>query len=692
MSKRDLLLEIGTEEIPAASVVIGQDQLAERASLLFDRYRLDYDIISTYGAPRRLALMVGALGERQAKAVFEVKGPAKKAAYTPEGLPTKAAEGFAKSQGVPIESLVTRTVDGGEYVFAAKEEEGRETLDILTAILPELILSLSFPKSMRWGGGDIRFVRPIRWIVALFGEDVVSFEVDGVKSGRESMGHRLLAKNPITIKAPCDYFEDLIKHNVIVDPEKRAEMIKAEIERAVKNTGGRAVVHKHTFDEVLELTEYPHAIRGSFSNEFVELPREVLVTAMEAHQRYFPVEDMQGKLLPNFIVIHNGNPEHADLIRKGHERVIRARLSDAKFFFETDTSKPLSDYFEELVGVTFQAKLGTMHRKIERVVELAVEISTWLGLPQDKVELVEEATYLCKADLLTEMVGEFPALQGVMGMEYARVSGEPEEVAVAIFEHYLPRSAGDILPQTIIGQILSIADKLDSIAGIIAVDLIPTGSEDPYALRRQAYGVVSIILGNDLAIPMDEMIKLALSLYKAQGVKFDTLETARLVEDFIRGRLRAYLLAQGLPADAVEAVGAMPIEDMVDIKRRARAIADKLDSKDMADLLIAFTRCNNLAKPRLGTHVDISILQEAAEKELYESAVGVDKDLNNADANYTLAIDMLARLKGPVDSFFDNVLVMAKDEAVRNNRIRLLNYCLEEFLRVADFSKISAPA
>lgn len=686
-----MLLEIGTEEIPAASVVIGQNQLAERAQLLFDRYRLEYDVISTYGAPRRLALMVGNLDERQAKTVHEIKGPAKKVAYTPEGEPTKAAIGFAKSQGVAVESLETRVVDGGEYVFAVKEEEGRQTSDILATILPELILSLSFPKAMRWGGGDIRFVRPIRWVVALFGHDVVSFKIGNIFSGRESMGHRQLAKNPLTINAPCDYFEVLYNNKVIVDPQKRADIMKEEIERVVKDTGGRPVIHKHTFDEVLELVEFPHAVRGSFSNEFVALPREVLVTAMEAHQRYFPVEDMQGKLLPNFIVIHNGNPEYANLIRKGHERVIQARLSDAKFFFETDSSRPLASFVDKLKGVTFQAKLGTVFQKTERLVELAGYIAERLGLTKEDKELAKRASFLCKADLLTEMVGEFPTLQGVMGMEYARVSGEPEQVAVAIFEHYLPRSAGDILPQTLIGQIVSIADKIDSITGIIAAGLIPTGSEDPYALRRQAYGIVSIILENDMNIPVYSLIDRALMLYKEQGVEFDIAATRRLVEDFVRGRLRAYLLAQNLPVDAVEAVGTLPIDDIVDIRRRAQAVAEKLASPEMSDLLVAFTRCKNLAKPELGVEVSPSLLQEEAEKELYDAVVRVDKGLEKADGNYTLAIDILARLKSPVDKFFDEVLVMVEDEALRNNRIRLLNYCYEIFLRIADFSQVTQP-
>jgi len=688
VSKRDLLLEIGTEEIPAASVVIGKDQLKERAEALFNRYRLGFELVRTYGAPRRLALVVGNLDERQANAVHEVKGPAKKAAYTESGEPTKAAMGFAKSQGVPVESLVTRTVDGGEYVFAIKEEEGRDTGEILASILPEMVLSLSFPKAMRWGDGDIRFVRPIRWIVALFGDEVVSFEVDGVSSGNKSMGHRQLSENPITIERPCDYFEALLKNHVVVDQEKRAEIIKEEIERAIKDTGGRAVIHDHTFDEVLQLTENPHAIRGSFSKEFVELPRDVLVTAMESHQRYFPVEDGEGRLMPNFVVISNGNPDYTELIKKGHERVIRARLSDAKFFFEADSSKPLETYVDKLNGVTFQVRLGTVYQKVQRDERLSEAVGKAMGLSQEEIDHAKRAAYLCKADLVTEMVGEFPTLQGVMGKDYALVSGEPQQVADAVFEHYLPRSAGDTLPLTTAGRIVSIADKLDSIAGILAAGLIPTGSEDPYALRRQAHGIVSIVLENDLNIPMQSLIELALNLYREQGVDFDFNTTLELTEDFIRGRMRAYFLGLGLPYDVVEAVGSMSINDMVDVRRRAEAIAAKLDSRQMEDLLVAYTRCKNLAKPELGIQLDKGLLQEEAEKELYEAVIEIDKDLVAAGKDYSSSIDILARLRVPVDKFFDEVLVMAKDEAVKNNRIRLLNYCVDFFSRLADFSKI----
>jgi glycyl-tRNA synthetase beta chain len=692
LSKQDLLLEIGTEEIPAASVVVGSNQLRERAMVLLNRYRLGFEDIVTYGAPRRLALLVRGLDEHQSRMVHEIKGPAKRAAFTEDGTPTKAAEGFAKSQGVSVDSLEVRSIEGGEYVFAVREEEGRATTAILETILPELILSLSFPKAMRWGDGEIRFVRPIRWIVALFGEDIVPFTVGDVASGNASMGHRLLANHPVVIEKPTDYLTDLKVNSVIADQGERAALIREGIERTVQDTGGRAVVHQHTFDEVLELTEYPHAIRASFSQEFAELPREVLVTAMEKHQRYFPIEDASGKLLPNFIVINNGNPEFTDIIRKGHERVIRARLADAKYFFEADSSKPLESSVDRLTGVTFQVRLGTVYQKTQRNVKLAGEIAENLGLSVQEIEHVKRAAYLCKADLMTEMVFEFPELQGVMGRYYALVSGEPDDVAVAIFEHYLPRSAGDILPQTVAGQIVSIADKLDSIAGIIAAGLIPTGSEDPYALRRQSYGIVSIVLEHDLKIPIKAMIELALGLYAEQGVKFDFAATSDLVEDFIRGRLRAYLLAQGLPIDVVEAVSVFSIDDMVDIRTRAEAIAAKLASPEIVDVLAAYTRVKNLAKLELGTNVDENLLQEEAEKKLYESLLGVDSDIEKAGRDYALGIDILARLRGLVDTFFDEVLVMAEDEAIKNNRLRLLNYAKAMFQRVADFSQINPPA
>jgi glycyl-tRNA synthetase beta chain len=413
---------------------------------------------------------------------------------------------------------------------------------------------------------------------------------------------------------------------------------------------------------------------------------------MQSHQRYFPVEDASGKLLPNFVVINNGNPEYSDLIRKGHERVIKARLADAKYFFESDSSKPLESYNEKLKGVTLQVKLGTVYQKIERDVKIAGEIAHKLALSQTEIDYAVRAAYLCKADLVTEMVFEFPDLQGVMGREYAGPSGEPQQVAEAIFEHYLPRSSGDILPQTITGQVVSIADKLDSICGILAAGLVPSGSEDPYALRRQAQGIVSIILDNRLDLSMKTLIFLVLGLYEEQGVKFEMTTVADLAEEFIKGRLRAYLLGQGLPLDAVDAVGSIELDDMVDIKRRAEAVASKLGTHEIADLLFAVTRCKNLAKTGEALKVDAGLLQEDAEKELYDNLVRVDKELTSAGDDYAACIDILAGLREPVNKFFDNVLVMAKDEAVKSNRVALLNFAMNLFRRVADFSNISSPA
>jgi len=362
----------------------------------------------------------------------------------------------------------------------------------LITLLPELILSLAFPKAMRWGDSDTRFVRPIRWLVALFGDEVIPFEINGVKSGQDSWGHRLLVNSRVRIDSPMGYLEALEKNKVIANQDVRADMIREGIALAVKGLNGHAMVHEHTFDEVLMLTEYPHAILGSFPVEFASLPREVPITAMEAHQRYFPIEDENGCLLPNFIVINNGNPEEAELIKQGHERVIKARLADAKFFFDSDRSKPLELFVDKLKEVTFQAKLGTVYQKMERVQHISEDLARRFGLDAGETGLVMAAARFCKADLMTEMVYEFPNLQGIMGCEYAKASGESQTVSVAIFEHYLPRHTGDIMPQTVTGQIVSIADKIDSICGIIAAGLIPTGSEDPYALRRQAH--VSLLL------------------------------------------------------------------------------------------------------------------------------------------------------------------------------------------------------
>jgi len=691
---KDLVFEIGTEEMPAAAVDLGIKQLKDNAEKLLTENRLSYGEIETMGTPRRLVLLVSELAEKQDEFVREVKGPAKKVAYSDAGEPTVAAVGFARSQGVDVSELVIKDVEQREYVFALVREKGRLAVQVLSSLLPGLLLSISFKKAMRWNTDDIQFVRPIRWILALFGDSIVRFSVSDLQSDNLTWGHRFLATNPIKVETTGQYMSAIESGKVIVDHIRRAKNIGDQIEAAVKESGGTAVIHPQTFNEVVNLVEFPHAICGSFSRDYVTIPRDVLVTAMESHQRYFPVESKDGSLLPYFVVVHNGDSNHNEIIRRGHERVLRARLADAKFFFEEDQKEPLAGKVEKLKGVVFQAKLGTVFDKVERVKELAGLIAQELSAEESVLTDAKRAAYLSKADLVTEMVVEFPTLQGVMGREYALLSGEKETVARAIFEHYLPRSADDILPESIGGKILSIADKIDSIVGCFSVGLLPTGSEDPYSLRRQAQGIINIILENEFRLSLSGLFASSYNLYKKAGLDLRSEDEIKTdLEDFFRGRLRNQFLNEGFSFDIVDAVLACDAGAASDLRERIASVARFRETPQIDDLLTAFNRCNNLAKLGLGTDVSRTLLQEKEEKELFEliQKVAPLVEGNVADKRYGEAMSNLASLRPVVDKLFDEVLIMAEDERIRENRLILLNRCVKYFLKVADFSKLVVP-
>jgi len=687
---KDLLLEIGTEEMPASAVEIGMSQLAEIGSSLFKKHHLDYERLETMGTPRRLVLLVYGLAEKQSPIFHEVKGPAKKDAFDENGKPTPAARGFARAQKVEVESLQVRETEQGEYVFAVKEESGKATAELLPKILKEAILGLSFPKSMRWGEGELSFSRPIRWILSLYGETIPEFTLDNLKSGNFTWGHRFLSpENPLQVRSSEQYFEVLKRGKVIVNPQERAKLIRHQIEEVAAAHQGRPVINQETFQEVVNLVEYPHAVYGKFPSQYLALPREVLIMALEAHQRYFPVEDERGNLQAGFIAVHNGDANFASLITSGHERVIQARLADAKFFYDEDQKEPLETRVEQLKGVIFQEKLGTLYQKVERIKELAALIATNLSLSQEEMAHLERAAHLCKADLLTSMVYEFPALQGVMGREYARLSGEPEPVAIAIYEHYLPRSSADSLPATRIGQILSIADKLDTIVGCFCLGFLPTGSEDPFSLRRQAQGIISIIIAYQLVLPFGQLIESSLKRLAQNGVKYEERVREELAS-FFSQRFRQYLLNQGLAYDTVDAVLAISGDDFAFLQKRAQVIDRYRGSGKMLDLITAFTRCKNLAQAEVGSQVKEELFEQDEEKKLYLALVETDKMLSETIARdeYEKAIEILASLRPVVDLFFDKVLVMAEEAVIRNNRLALLNKAVEIFGRIADFSKI----
>ncbi len=691
---KDLVFEIGTEEMPAKAVDLGIKQLRENAQKLLDEGRLSYKKIKTMGTPRRLVLLVSGLAGRQDELIQEVKGPAKKVAYTDNGEPTAAALGFAESQGVAVDALVVKRVSQGEYIFALVKEKGLATAEVLEELLPRLTLSIAFPKTMRWNNGEIQFVRPIRWLLALFGGSIVKFALNELDSGSITWGHRFLTKNPIKVESSSAYMKAMLNGKVLVDNIERAKEIRKQAERVANQVGGRAVIHPQTFAEVVQLVEYPHVISGSFSKEYVKLPRDVLITSLESHQRYFPIEGQDGSLLPFFIVVHNGDVKHNELIRRGHERVLRARLADAKFFFEEDQKEPLVKKVEKLKGVIFQEKLGTVFEKIQRVEKVVGVIAQQLSVQEGVLENTKRAAFLSKADLVTEMVVEFPTLQGVMGREYALLSGEKKTVAQAIFEHYLPRFANDCLPQSPEGKILSLADKIDSIVGCFSVGFLPTGSEDPYALRRQAQGVINIIFDNEFNFSLTEVLGVSLELYeKAEFRLRPKEETQEDLEDFFKSRLRAQFLNEDFSYDVIDAVLTKGISHPTDLRSRIASITRLRETSQMEDAIVAFTRCNNLAQTNLGTEVNKSLLQEKEEKELFDSIQKVDSFVEDAvqKKDYDEAIRILASLRPIVDVFFDEVLVMAEKKEVKRNRLTLLNKCVSSFLKIADFSELVVP-
>lgn len=688
---RDLIFEIGCEEIPARLMPDTLEALRALAEDKLKGARLACGEVTTLGTPRRLVLVVRGLAEESEPREYEVKGPPARAAYTPEGQPTRAAEGFARSQGVELTSLVVRQTEGGEYVFATKREEGRPARQILAELLPDLVRSLSFPRPMRWGSGELRFVRPIRWLLALFGEEVIEFRLEGLKSDRLTYGHRFLAPGPFVIADVDEYFRRLEASYVVLSPEERRARIRAQGEQLAKEVGGRVLWPEDLLTEVTFLVEYPTALLGSFACDYLDLPSEVIVTPMKDHQRYFPVVNAEGELLPYFVAVRNGTEEHLDVVREGNEKVLRARLADARFFFEEDKKVPLAERVERLKHIVFQENLGTLFDKTVRLEALARYLAGAVGLDGTATTFVVQAAHLAKADLTTNMVYEFPELQGTMGREYALLSGEHASVAQAIAEQYLPRFAGDELPVTIAGSLLALADKLDTIVGCFGAGLIPSGSQDPYGLRRLASGSINIMLEGELDLSLAEMVKTAVRLYAEQRLlPRPEEEVAADVRDFLVQRLRIALEDRGLRYDVVEAVLSAAPDYPSRAYSRAEAIARLRREPFFGRLLQALTRAGNLARHAGAEPLVPERFQEDAERELfrrYQDVAAVLPCLLDEE-KYGEALEQLSTLADPVDRFFNDVLVMAPEPAVRANRLALLRAIRDLALSVADFSRL----
>ena len=683
MSKT-LLLEIGTEEVPAHVMPGILSQLKENAAKTFEELRIEYKNIKTLGTPRRSALLVEGLAEQQADLSKENRGPAVNIAFDADGNPTKAAQGFARGQGVKPEELVTK--DG--YVYAMVHEKGGQTVDLLGDTLKGLVDGLNFPNNMHWADLDYKFIRPLRWLVALYGQDVIDFEVANVKSGRTSRGHRFLSEGDFEIANAEDYVEACRKASIIVDQNERCEMIRQQIAEVAAANGGQAEVNEDLLEEVLYLVEYPTALCGKFDEKYLALPAEAVITPMRDHQRYFPVLK-DGQLLPLFITIRNGGKEHLETVQHGNERVLRARLEDAQFFFDEDRKKTLEQHGEKLKTVVFQDGLGTIYDKALRLEVLAGYIADAIGAnEQDKKDAVRAAK-LAKADLVTGMVTEFTELQGVMGREYALLDGETKAVAQAIDEHYMPRFAGDSQPASVAGRIVSLADKIDTIVGTFSRGLIPTGSQDPFALRRQALGIVNMLKEAQYHISLSQLVAKAMELLKIA----DAGQQAKLqndVADFMKLRLKNVLADAGIRYDVVDAVF-VTVDDIYGVFLRAQAVNEAV-KQDMEKTIQAFVRTGNIARKAedVQAAVDADLLAEQVEKDLckaYEAAAAkVETEI--AAQDYAGAIATLSQLAAPIDAFFDGVMVMDKDEKIKNNRLGLLKLVDNLVCQVADFSKI----
>ena len=685
---RELLLEIGTEEIPARFLPPVLEEMAVSFRKMLDAERIGVGEILTWGTPRRLALVAREVAEAQAEVTQEIIGPPKAVAVDAAGQPTPAAAGFARAQGVAVSDLIEVDTPRGVYLAVKKSTTGRPTAERLPELLPGFILGLSFPKSMRWGSETITFARPIHWILARYGGAVVDFEVGDVTSGGATRGHRFLAPEAVEVADAGAYVAALQAANVIVDPAARRALLSEELARAAAGVAGEVVPNPGLLEENTFLVEFPSVVVGNFEDKFLALPDEVLITSMREHQRYFSLRGADGRLLPHFIAVNNTLTRNPDVVRQGHERVIRARLSDAMFFFQEDAKTPLAQRVDALKGVVFHSLLGTSYEKMERFRELAVSLSRQLA--PELADAVARAATLCKADIVTEMVGEFPSLQGVMGRQYARLFGEPPEVAEALFTHYLPRHADDELPQDKVGALVGLADRLDTICGCFGVGLSPTGTADPYGLRRHALAVIRILRSQQLHLDLVAAVGLTLELLKDK-ISRTPEETALEVLDFFQTRLQRLLLAEGFDHETITAVLAAGCRDVVDAADKVRALHEFRQSPEFPSLATAFKRVINIAQGAEPGEVDPAIFQYGEENILYESTKLMESQVTQAleSRDYPGVCRALASLRGPVDAYFEKVMVMAEDANLRRNRLALLLRISQTFLLMADFSKIT---
>ncbi|MCC5606497.1 glycine--tRNA ligase subunit beta [Nostoc sp. CHAB 5834] len=708
------LLEVGTEELPASFLSDALVQWQERIPQSLEANSLKGESVQVYGTPRRLAVVIKGLPSQQPDREEEIKGPPAQAAFK-DGQPTAAAIGFAKKQGVEMDALFLCPTDKGEFVFVQKRIPGRPVAEILTELIPQWIWGLEGKRLMRWGNGDARFSRPIRWLVALLDDTVLPLElVNGsktIQSDRISQGHRVLHPDTVTIAQATDYVTALKSAYVNVDPEERANIIKEQVKAVAENLGGYTVIYPDLLEEVTNLVEYPSTVVGKFEPEFLELPTEVITEVMVTHQRYFPVfkpDSSEQELLPNFITISNADPQKSDIVAVGNERVIRARLADGRFFYEADLTKPLESFLPQLEKVTFQEELGSVRTKVDRVVKIAEQISTQLELAQNQSQKIQRAALLCKADLVTQMVYEFPELQGIMGEKYALASGEDAEVAKAIYQHYLPTGAGDNFPETLTGQIVGLADRLDTLVSIFGLGLIPSGSSDPFALRRAANAVVKITWFYNLPINLDDLLAQISTDFAAKYHKDQASLTAALEEFFLQ-RIRTLLQEEKIDYDLVNAVlgendpeyTERALKDLLDVRDRALYLQQIRNDSTLDNIYETVNRSTRLAAQgdldtkqlEPTTVVRQELFQKPSETALYNALIE-SVPLSSAaqqTRNYQLLVAALGKIAPTVSNFFDgpdSVLVMDSDPEIKRNRLHLLGLVRNHARVLADFGAI----
>ena len=680
---KDLLFEIGAEEIPAGFMPNILGQLKQLAETKLNDAHLPFESIATYGTPRRLALIVKGLTDTSAEISERHKGPSASIAYDADGNATKAAIGFARGKGLDVADLVVE--DG--YIYAETKTAGVPAKDIVTDMLPQLITGLNFPKSMHWGNLDAKFVRPVRWLVALLDEEVIPVEFATVKSGNVTRGHRFLGADEITIKNAASYVDTLKENFVMVDQDARRELISKQLHDIAASKNASIVWDDDLLEEINYLVEWPTALCGGFEESYLALPDAAIITPMKDHQRYFPLVDQDGKLLPMFLTVRNGSDHSIEVVQAGNERVLRARLDDAKFFFNEDRKKPLIDRQDGLTKIVFQEGLGNLADKTERLLKLGCVFGEECGLHEDAAVVLERATELAKTDLTTGMVTEFTELQGVMGKEYALLDGESPEVAEAIFEQYLPRFAGDVLPQTEAGKVLSIIDKVDNIVATFSRGLIPTGSQDPYALRRQTIGILNILLGSEWNISLRPIFKASMELLNVPAEKQD--ELLGQVEEFFTLRLKNIFLDREVPHHVIDLLLSNNELSVADAEGLVNALlANRIDEN--VELVQAYTRMYNLVKDVEYTGVNSDLLKEDAEKELFEAASKASEASSAAweAGDYDAVVAVPATLVPAINKFFEDVMVMDKDEAIKANRLQLVRLAYSVMAIIGDISSL----